>query len=110
MTTQKKSEASIALIVAAVIGLIILVVIIAILSGKLGSFNKGSDESVAGSAGKFNLGSCKEACQLFGKIKSASDETDATCKTIAANLRPKVVSGAYTDVPADKVCCCTDSS
>ena len=56
MHKNKKSEASIALIVAAVIGLIILVVIIAILSGKLGSFSKGTE----------NANTCDSLCKSAG--------------------------------------------
>lgn len=106
---SKKSEASIALIVAAVIGLIIIVVIIAMVGGKLGSFSKGSDDSVAGSAGEFNLGTCNEACKLLGKIKSTGDYTAESCiSTIPSSLRPKVISGSYSDVTGTNVCCCRD--
>ena len=109
MHKNKKSQTSpIFLIVAAVIGLIIIVVIVAMVGGKLGSFSKGSDESVAGSAGKFNLGTCSEACKLLGKVKSAQGETAESCITIASSLRPKVVSGSYSDVTSGNVCCCTD--
>ena len=65
MKINKKSEASIALIVAAVIGLIILVVIIAMLGGKLGAFGKGTEDA----------NTCTSLCKAAG-YNDASGSTD----------------------------------
>src|SRR3989338_3986971 len=105
---MNKAEVSIALIVAVVIGLIIIVVIVAMISGKLGAFGKGTEQSVGDSAQKiFNI--CSDACKLFAKEKSTSDQTAAECKAIVSTLHPQVVPGSYSDVPSGKVCCCRDT-
>ena len=97
----------ITLIVAVVIGLIIIVVIVTMISGKLGAFGKGTEQSVGDSAQKV-FDACSDACKLFAKEKSTIGETAATCKTIASTLHPQVVPGSYSDVPSGKVCCCRD--
>lgn len=103
---MRKAEVSIALIVAAVIGLILIVVIVAMISGKLGAFGKGTDDSAASSAQSF-FNTCVDACKIVGKVKSAGDETSDSCKSsIVSSLHPQVLPGSYDDVPSGKVCCC----
>jgi len=64
MLTKKNAEVSpIALIASAVIALIIIVIVIAMLSGKLGSFIKTSDESVT----------CDSLCRAAGYTGDKSD-------------------------------------
>jgi len=69
MNKNKKSEMSIGLIVAAVIGLIILVVVVVMVGGKLGSFGKGANEGAT----------CQNACVAMGKT-AGKDTDEATCK------------------------------
>lgn len=107
MFKKRAQGLSITVIIAAVIGLIIIVVVVMMLTGKLGAFGRGTDESVAGSAQGF-FSACKDACKLFTKEKSSADETEAGCKAINPTLHPQVVPGSYSDVPAGKVCCCRD--
>ena len=75
MKTNKKSEASIALIVAAVIGLIILVVIIAMLGGKLGAFGKGTTSS----------SDCATVCKATGIYTDGSTSGTATPGIVNGN-------------------------
>ncbi len=106
---NKEAMSGITLIVAAVIGLIILVVIVAMISGKLGSFGKGTDQSVSDSAQNF-FNTCSDACKLFAK-EIASDKTKFLCESMDPVIHPQVVPGSYSDIDvlSGKVCCCRDS-
>lgn len=63
MLDKRAQGLSINVIVAAVIGLIIIVVVVMLLTGKLGGFSKGVDES----------NSCVNACKSLGKTTGAED-------------------------------------
>lgn len=92
MLKKKNAQGlSITTIVAAVIGLIIIVVIIAIMSGRLGSFSSGTEETAT----------CRNNCAAAGM--DPSQETETVCK---ATYRSKIVPGSFKDVSTGKVCCC----
>ena len=96
MHKNKKSEASIALIVAAVIGLIIIVILIFMVSGKLGAFVKGKEAART----------CAGACNAVGMNGFAAiSREDCGSRLKSGRLMPG-------DYPAEgidgqnKVCCC----
>ena len=69
MFKKRGQGLSITVIVAAVIGLIIIVVIIAILTGKLGAFSKGIDET----------NTCANACKAIGKTTGTGIPENVNC-------------------------------
>jgi len=87
---------SITTIIVAVIGLIIVVVLIALLTGRLGTFTKGLDESKT----------CENVCTSLGKDTDYGESTD-TCSG-------RYMAGRFSDItgPAGdgstQVCCCVE--
>ena len=88
---NKKSEASIGLIVAAVIGLIILTVLILLLSGKLSLYSKSVEESK----------SCDVFCDSINMKKTIAAYTKTNCE----NRGHVSVSGEFSDRPSGGCCC-----
>src|SRR3989338_10892417 len=83
----KRSELSISIIVAAVIGLIILVVIIAILTGRFNVYSSGVEE----------LTTCKSTCDTLG-MKSTTSFNKADCKGGTFGADRQILPGKFSDV------------
>lgn len=85
MLNKKSQSSGITVIIAAVIGLIIMVVLIALLTGKLGNFGKGVDNSAT----------CQNTCNAMGR--AFTDVAKGSCGAI-------FVDGKFKDVSSG--CCC----
>lgn len=83
---------SITTIIIAVIGLVVIVVLIAVFTGRLAWFGQGLDKSQT----------CENVCTSIAK------KTDTTLTASGCVDAPgRRISGTFSDVPTNKVCCCT---
>lgn len=89
MLNKKSQSLGINIIIAAVIGLIILVVLIALLTGKLGNFGKGVE----------NTATCQNSCNAMGR--TVADAAKGSCDAIFSAV---FVDGKFKDVSSG--CCC----
>ena len=85
MPNRKSQSIGIGVIIAAVIGLIIMVVLIALLTGKLGNFGKGVENSAT----------CQNTCNAMGR--AFADAAKGSCDAV-------FVDGKFKDVSSG--CCC----
>lgn len=85
MFKKRNAQGTFTVIVAAVIGLIIIVVVIMMLTGKIGGFSKGVDES----------STCANSCKALGKTTSTQDTACSSGTKFPGNFK----EGSN--------CCCT---
>ena len=87
--TKKGQGISINTIIIAAIGLAVLVVLFAIFTGRLGGFTKGVTET----------DTCAQKCSALN-LRKGSDVSFATECSV------QTIAGKYSDVAADRLCCC----
>ena len=119
MFLKIKSEASIALIVAAVIGLIIIVVVVMVLTGKLGAFSRAAadtqhekncgSQSVSYTLQKYDGLGCNPLSPVTGsanaKLKNSCGDFENTIKTSDAIAKGQKCCALKTDI----IPCCNNA-
>ena len=89
--TKRNAEISIGIIIAAAIGLMVIIIIISLVSGKIGNFSKGIEDTAT----------CKSACKFLGR--NPADIGEGECSQ--ATVKTSFLGGDYKDTPNEGCCC-----